>query len=413
MNIFSGFTWIVAAAAFLSFFQVEAQISGCTDPKSPAYHPSASINDGSCTYGNTTITPQRLGTLPDAVKETSGLMFYQNLLWTHNDSGAEAVLIALDPDTKSVVRTVRVNRATHIDWEDITRDESYLYIGDFGNNNGNRTDLKIYKVPLSSLDEPETSAETILFNYPDQEDFASRPNNHDYDAEALIAVGDSLYIFSKNWTNLRTKIYSIPKTPGTYAARLQDNMYVDGLITGADFNPIDSVVVLCGYNRLLQPFVWLLWDFKGLNFFSGNKRKISFNLPLHQMEGIAFKEKNEYWVSNETFTQLGNIPPAIFSFSTENWIHQVNTSNTTLLRDTWVVYPNPFRDTLHIKIPNATGQGAVIRLFDSSGRLLLSKHWLEDSTQISISTGHLELGNYILTLELNGLHFKEVLIHMH
>ena len=39
-----------------------------------------------------------------------------------------------------------VNKEENVDWEDITQDETHIYIADFGNNNGNRTDLKIYKI---------------------------------------------------------------------------------------------------------------------------------------------------------------------------------------------------------------------------------------------------------------------------
>ena len=31
------------------------------------------------------------------------------------------------------------------DWEEISQDKDFIYIGDIGNNSGNRDDLKIYR----------------------------------------------------------------------------------------------------------------------------------------------------------------------------------------------------------------------------------------------------------------------------
>ena len=84
--------------------------------------------------------------LPNTVSETSGLLFLKGTLITHNDSGDDANLYELDTLSGSISRTISITNATNVDWEDITQDETYIYIGDFGNNNGNRQDLKVYKI---------------------------------------------------------------------------------------------------------------------------------------------------------------------------------------------------------------------------------------------------------------------------
>lgn len=89
--------------------------------------------------------------LPDQVKETSGLLFFKGKIITHNDSGDSANLYELDSLNGNLLRTINITNATNVDWEDIAEDNTHIYIGDFGNNNGNRTDLKIYKILKSDL----------------------------------------------------------------------------------------------------------------------------------------------------------------------------------------------------------------------------------------------------------------------
>lgn len=204
----------LAALFFLYLLPARADTPGCTDPNAPNYNPSATINDGSCSYGNTNYAPQRLATLPATVRESSGLLLWNGLLWTHNDSGGSPDLYALDPDGATVVqRVVRVRNASNVDWEDITHDGEYGYIGDFGNNNGNRTDLKVYRFLLEELEGDTVNAEAIMFSYPDQSDFTPRPQNNNFDAEAMIVLDDSLYIFLKTGPTNAPKYMYCPKLP--------------------------------------------------------------------------------------------------------------------------------------------------------------------------------------------------------
>ena len=77
--------------------------------------------------------------------ETSGLEVYGENLITHNDSGGEASLYYLSK--KGEIKYKRkISSAKNKDWEDITRDDKYIYIADMGNNFNNRKDLKIYKI---------------------------------------------------------------------------------------------------------------------------------------------------------------------------------------------------------------------------------------------------------------------------
>ncbi|NND15889.1 MAG: hypothetical protein HKN89_06150, partial [Eudoraea sp.] len=62
-----------------------------------------------------------LGMLPSEVWETSGLLFYNNELITHNDSGNEANLFVIDTLSRAISRTVVISNAQNIDWEDMAQ----------------------------------------------------------------------------------------------------------------------------------------------------------------------------------------------------------------------------------------------------------------------------------------------------
>lgn len=129
----------------LIFSSSYAQIRGCTDPLSKNYNPDATVNDGSCLYKKFKIKPEYSIKLSDSIHETSGLIAFDTLLWTHNDDHDKTIygLDSLGKIRKKIVLDEVVNH----DWEEISQDGTHIYIGDFGNNaSGNRTDLHILKI---------------------------------------------------------------------------------------------------------------------------------------------------------------------------------------------------------------------------------------------------------------------------
>lgn len=250
--------------------------------------------------------------------ETSGLLFYNNTVITHTDSGGKAELYEINSTTGAITRTVKINNATNVDWEDIAQDESYIYIGDIGNNSGNRTDLKIYKISKADYNTTDDSivAEIISYAYTDQIDFTSRLNATNWDAEALISYGDKLLVFTKNWADNTTNVYSIPKTSGRHNAILESSYTVNGLITGADISPDEDVLYLTGYSTSEAPFIYTIHDLPKNSFdvFSGkvSEKKSDIVSIGYQVEGIAVFEitptTHRVYISNEEFrTSLGPI----------------------------------------------------------------------------------------------------------
>lgn len=242
-------------------------------------------------------------TLPDQVKENSGLLFFNGHIWTHNDSGGENAIFAIDTTNGSIKRKVIIAKEHNHDWEEITQDSTYIYIGNFGNNFGKRQDLSILKVKKKDiLDKDTVEAETIAFSYPEQTNFRPRLFNHNYDCEAMISQGDSLYLFTKNRANKQTNLYRLPKSAGSHKARLIDSLNIKGLITAATHHPNDKLLFLLGYHGTLsfEPFIIILYNYTGNAFFQGCQLKLHTNMSsLGQTEGIFWHPPNKLFFSNE------------------------------------------------------------------------------------------------------------------
>ncbi len=380
---------------FLSTNISQAQL-GCTDPLANNYSALAMINDGTCEYSTTNYSLNEIAVLPTQVIETSGLAFFDNQLWTHNDAGNEDKIYQIDTTDGTILNTVIIANSNNEDWEDLAEDDTHLYIGDFGNNDGDRMDLKIYKVLKSQLASGIATAEVIEFSFSDQIDFTPSNNNTDYDCEAFFFHNDSLHLFSKNWADQRTRHYVMPSEPGSYIAQLRESMDVQGLITGADISD-DGVVGLIGYNFSGVNIAWLCFDYQGTNFFSGNKRKISLGLALEnsQTEAITFREGGYGYVSSEQFASLD---AKLLSFHSEQWTNGMSTSIGELEeKEPFKVFPNPFSN--HVNVLLERGGEFEISLFDINGKLLKRENY----------TGKGELNWDVNTLLLkSGFYFLEI-----
>ncbi|MDX1652894.1 MAG: hypothetical protein R3277_10410 [Brumimicrobium sp.] len=139
--------------------------------------------------------------LPESLQESSALVYHKGLFISLNDSGGENALYVFSKEGE-LVNTCTILHAKNVDWEALTFDGvKYLYIGDIGNNANKRKNQKIYKVRIDEvLSQDSTDSEIINFHYPDQEEFPPADTNLYYDAEALIYLNDSLFVFTKNRT---------------------------------------------------------------------------------------------------------------------------------------------------------------------------------------------------------------------
>lgn len=246
--------------------------------------------------------------LNESLHEISGLeQLNEETLAAINDSGnsAEIHLINLKGE---LIKSVLVKNATNVDWEDLARDNHYLYIGDIGNNQNNRKDLCVYKVKISELlSNTEVNAQKIIYHYANQSAFPPTKADFNFDAEGIIAYKESLFIFTKNktepWNGIST-IYSIPKQPGTYKAKKYAELYVgeqgwwQDAITGVDI--FQDVLYILTYNRFFT-----------INF-ADLDRNASYTHEfkrITQKEAIVVIDKNTVFFGDEVkrFVGGGNL----------------------------------------------------------------------------------------------------------
>lgn len=359
---------------------------------------------------NAQVSVTLVGALPEDVLESSGLIYYNNKLITHNDSGNSPRLYEVDTLSSQIIRTITINNAVNIDWEDITQDESYIYIGDFGNNTGNRQDLTIYRVAKSEYDISNTiSAERIDFSYEDQTDF-SEMQNSDWDAEAIVDFNDQLLIFTKQWQTNGTVAYSIPKIPGSYSAKNMGFYDVSGLVTGAAYNKFSNVLMLLGYSSQLQPFIVRIDELPTNFSFNGTEKKAGLEIGFSQVEGITYSDLNTYYISSERFQN--NLPPItlasqLYTFDTDDVAQEPEEPPIEIPLDTakvgneLIIYRSFGSNELQYDLnSNAPLFGRAI--FDITGKRVRHTHGsLIENNSIDLSGLHSAV--YYLTFYLQGV----------
>ena len=257
--------------------------------------------------------------LSPKVNEQSGMVWHKNLFWVINDSNCLPELLAYNMKGK-LKKTIHISNVSNKDWEDLAEDENYIYIGDFGNNRGGRKDLRVLRVLKSDMKSKEVAVDSITFTWADQKNFEKRNMKHDFDCEAFFAYGDSLYFFTKNWANKKTRLYSMSKLPGNYQLKPIAELDTDFMVTGADITADGKTVALVGYKNY-RTYAMLLIDFKGLDFFSGNILRLDLeSLGRAQTEGLVFTDKNELYIN----TEETKLPQALYKL---DWVKLTNSNN--------------------------------------------------------------------------------------
>lgn len=248
--------------------------------------------------------------LPSKLRENSGIekITANGLLWVIEDSGNKDHVYGLN-DEGAIIKDIKLKNAKNVDWEDLASDkDGNLYIGDFGNNNNNRNDLRIYKISNpEKTKKDELEATRITFYYPEQLKFPPKKKKRYYDAEAFIYYQEHLYIFTKNRTNPydgKTLLYKIPAQKGNHRAKLIGSFYTcdDSLhcsITAAAISPNNKKIVLLTHDK-----VWLFTDFKSDNFFKSTVKEIPLE-HYSQKEGICFKDNKTLLISDEDNFLIG------------------------------------------------------------------------------------------------------------
>ncbi len=227
--------------------------------------------------------------MPSAVNEGSGLMrsSKDSTFWTLNDGGGKAEIYEINKKGK-LLKIIPIPNTKNQDWEDISRDEKgHIFIGDFGNNENTRKDLVIYKISENQLDK----LEKIHFHYADQKAFPPKKDLN-FDCEAFFALGDSLYLFSKNRGDKSVKLYAMPSRAGNYALVPQERIFLKTMVTGAAVSPNKKIFALLSYGKVFLFYI----DNKGVSF---KKPLLCIKFAHKQTEGITFLTDEIMMISNE------------------------------------------------------------------------------------------------------------------
>ncbi len=245
-------------------------------------------------------------TLSDELKEISGLEFLNDtILIAHNDGGNDANLYLLNLKGE-ILKKINISNAKNVDWEDITGDESYIYIGDIGNNLNKRKDLTIYRISKSEMLAQEAiNAESMSVSYADQVNFPPDDAHKNFDSECLISAFGDLWIFSKNRTvpfDGICKVYRFKFSGGTekqISVFTQINIGKSGWhfdsVTAGDYEK--NKFYLSTYNR------WISYELKNNSLEQLHKKNYS---EYNQKEALVIDSKsNSLFVANEFNKVLG------------------------------------------------------------------------------------------------------------
>ncbi|MEZ4982708.1 MAG: hypothetical protein R2769_14210 [Saprospiraceae bacterium] len=206
--------------------------------------------------------------------------------------------------------------------KDLAKDEDYIYIGDFGNNKGNRRDLSVGRLKLDDLQKDIAEVEIIKFsNGRSTETFDLPKQGHDYDIEAFFVQDSFLYFFTKNWADSKTRVYQCPASPGEYALMPVDSFNIGGIVTAADIIG-DSLAVIMGYTKQGRVWMYVLNNFEPGKFFSGNKRLLELGsaIRMGQAEAICFDNEFGGFIGAEKFKF---VQQQIFRFDLQDFLSPI------------------------------------------------------------------------------------------
>lgn len=258
-------------------------------------------------YGNLTALNQ----LPETLEEVSGIaVINDDKIAAINDSGNKPSVWIYEKDQPLV--ELEITNAENSDWEDIAYDRmnKMLYIGDFGNNDNERKNLKIFKIDLNSIDlskSQQLQAVEIPFHYEDQDKFPPKKKNRIYDCEAFVIKGNFFYLFTRNRSkdfNGKTTVYRLPINGSSKKAiKLADieicNDDKDCQVTGAAINTSGTIALLTS-DKVFTISNYHA-DFKSFDI----KR---FDLEHYsQKEGLDYTSQNSLLITDERNKSTGGM----------------------------------------------------------------------------------------------------------
>jgi hypothetical protein len=172
----------------------------------------------------------------DDIIESSGLVDRGRTVFSVDDSGSDPVLYGVDARTgRTVSRTTYADSVT--DTESLAPGSAgSIWVGDTGDNRGNRDDVQVYRVRPLDGDHP---GERFRLRYPDGP----------HDAEALLVQPRTQRVFVVTKSPFGGTVFAAPRRlrGGSAVTTLRSFARVGGLVTDGTFLPDGRHVLLRTY----------------------------------------------------------------------------------------------------------------------------------------------------------------------
>ena len=241
------------------------------------------------------------------INEASGIApsgHSESTVWVHNDSGGLNRVHAVGINGENV-GMLYLQGATAIDWEDMAAGpgpidgETYLYVGDIGDNNAVRDIKTIYRFIEPNINalgapfnETVTQVDALRYRYPggarDAEALMVDPNTKDY------------YIISKRESQVRIYVSRYPQ-PVNEVTTLE---YLGAIaltsITAGDISPNGNEILLKDYGSI---YYWQRRPEESIaQALLRPALQVPYNIAEPQGEAISFtaSAKGYYTVSEES-----------------------------------------------------------------------------------------------------------------
>lgn len=324
----------------------------------------------------------------DDINEASGLAYSivnDGILWTHNDSGGENRIFAIDTNGVSIGEFY-LKDIENRDWEDICvgpgpdENTSYIYIGDFGDNDGTHKNKYIYRVAEPFIGNRTDFVDTLIdistirFTYPDD----------DRDAETIFIdpLTKDLYIVGKRDSKIRLYKLSFPQsTTSKIEAELEVKFSLpndpesdtpNNYLTSGDISNNGSEILIKSYNHI---YYWNRKDGASISETVLNEPSLLTYDTEPQGEAICWKNdliNGYYTLSEEEVTFNGitlTFPAQLYYYPRKQVatsIKRIIPQKIQLLQN----FPNPFNPVTTISYRLAQKENVKLLVYNSAGEMI-------------------------------------------
>jgi hypothetical protein len=329
------------------------------------------------------------------ITEASGLavsLKNPGILWTHNDSGDENRIFAIDTNG-SHIGQYYLDGIENRDWEDLAvgrsniDNESYIFIGDIGDNDEEYNVKYVYFFP-----EPEIAAGDINFSY-----FINDYSTIEFtypdgvrDAETLMfdSETEDIYIIGKRDSKVRLYRIAYPYPTNTVQAELVEKISFtfdpeedvpSNYITGGDISLSGEEILLKTYNNIYY------WKREAEDSILETLLLEPITLPYRiepQGEAICWRNDTNngyYTISEENITVNGVEYPIAAHLYYYPRKSNITSLNNLIIENKFSLfqnYPNPFNPVTTIKYsipaevkdPSTKVQNVSLKVYDQLGR---------------------------------------------